>query len=141
MRREERFVMSHRPYAVDLSSMQVVEEYTRPDRTTSYRAAISAVWFHRRRGETVACIGYLWDTQGERPRTGIEFLERNHDNRYGGDTAGRWNGEGYWGAEDPDLAARHLEILRPMLENYEQSKQAKRAPSAPDGYDGWWTFK
>jgi len=121
MRREERFILSHRPYAVDLSSLRVDGTYARVD----------AVWFRRRQRVTVACIGYLWDYQRPVPHIAMEFLDRHDDGRYGGKCEGRWDGERYWGAQDPDVIERHLAILRPMLANF---------PTIPDGYDGWWTF-
>lgn len=121
MRREDRLIMSHRPYAVDLSSLRVDGTYARVD----------AVWYRRRRGVTVACIGHLWDYQRPAPRTAMEFLFRCDDGRYGGTCEGRWDGERYWGAQDPDVIERHLAILRPMLDSF---------PTIPDGYDGWWTF-
>jgi len=123
MRREERFILSHRPYAVDLSSLRVDGTYARVD----------AVWFRRRQRVIVACIGYLWDHQRPVPRTAMEFLDRNDDGRYGGKCEGRWDGDRYWGApQEPDVIERHLAILRPMLANF---------PDVPQGYDGWWTAK
>lgn len=123
MRRTDRFVMSHRPYAVDLSSLVTT-------RDAAWR--IGAVWFRRRKGVTVACVGYLWDYQRTAPKDAGEFLAAHDDGRYGGTTLGRWDGHGYWGAEDPDLAAAHLELLRPMLADF---------PAIPAGYSGWWTFR
>lgn len=122
MIREEKFVMSRRPFAVDLSTFRVDEHgFSR----------VNAVWFRRRRGVTVSCIGTLWGSLIPAPQTVHEFLERHTDGRYGGDTVGRWDGTGYWGVEDPDEMAAHLAVLRPMLDNY---------PNVPVGYDGWWTF-
>lgn len=131
MRREERFVLSHRPYAVELGSLTV---------GPASFCQVSAVWFRRRRGATVACIGYLWDYQGpsvahpdrKSPASVGEFLERHSDGRYGGTTEGRWDGERYWGAQEPDMIEQHLALLRPMLDGY---------PACPDGLDGWWTFR
>lgn len=126
MHREDRFVLSRRPYAVDLSSLAVT------DLAESYvRATVRAVWFRRRRRVTVACIGELWDFQDSPPADAREFLRRHDDGRYGGDTLGRWDGTGYWGAEEPEVAAAHLAVLRPMLERY---------PEVPPGFDGWWRF-
>ena len=133
MRRETRFVMSHKPYAVDLSSLR--EHYG--------FFYVDAVWFRRRpRGRnrdmiTVACIGYLNDVQDPAPKTALELVERYTDGRRGGHCEGRWDGSGYWGAEDPDVMARHLAILRPMLDGYTANP---KNPPIPDGYDGWWTF-
>lgn len=122
MIKEDRFLISHRPYAVDLNSLDASDES---------RASVVAVWFRRRRGETIACIGELWDYQKPTPLTAQEFLERHTDGRYGGNIWGRWDGSGYWGDEDLDRQATYLSILRPMLENY---------PAIPEGFNGWWTF-
>ncbi|MGI5414276.1 hypothetical protein [Actinomadura luteofluorescens] len=142
MRREDRFVMSHKPYAVDLSTLS-------GDRRTGYQGreyysgVIRAVWFRRRRRSgngpilTVACIGTLWDSQDTVPADGRAFLEAHTDGRYGGHTLGRWDGSGYWGSENPDVMAQHLEVLRPMLDGYANNP---RNPAIPAGFDGWWTF-
>lgn len=130
MRREDRFVMSRRPYAVDLSSLRT-KEHKRPDGTTYGHGRIGAVWFRRRSGVTAACVGHLWDYQDSVPKDAAEFLERHTDGRHGGDCAGRWDGENYWGSQKPDTIAEHLGLLRPMLAAF---------PEIPDGYDGWWRF-
>jgi hypothetical protein len=122
MRQEERFVQSHRPYAVDLASL-----HTRGDG----RATLGAVWFRRRRGLTAACVGYLRDHQNPLPTDAAEFLARHDDGRYGGVCEGRWDGERYWGSQVPDVIAQHLELLRPMLAGY---------PAIPAGHDGWYRF-
>jgi hypothetical protein len=124
MIREERFTLSHRPYAVDLASLRCHE--------TTRRAEADAVWFRGRRGVTVACIGVLWDYQRTAPGTTVEFLYAHDDGRYGGDCKGRWDGVRYWGAQEPDVAAAHLEILRPMLAGY---------PACPEPFTGWWCFR
>ncbi|AHH20802.1 hypothetical protein NONO_c60260 [Nocardia nova SH22a] len=132
MKREERFVLSHRPYAVDLSSLRVeVSEPWGAMTETHYWGYIDAVWFRRRKGVTIACTGQLRDHQDVRPANGQEFVEHATDGRYGGDCAGRWDGERYWGAQEPEVIEQHLALLRPMLGNY---------PQIPDGWDGWWTF-
>ncbi|MFL4947531.1 hypothetical protein ACJ6WE_09175 [Streptomyces sp. MMS24-I31] len=131
MIREDRFLISRKPYAVDLASLRgSVQTYE--NGRTSYRGRIDAVWFRRRRGETVACIGDLWDFQDTEPESAREFLERHNDGRYGGDCIGRWDGTSYWGNVTLEQQEQHLAILRPMLANY---------PAIPDGYDGWWTFQ
>lgn len=123
MNREDRFLISRRPYAIDLTSL---------DCQPNGYARVSSVWFRRRRGDLVACTGYLWDFQATAPTTALEFLKRHDDGRYGGTTLGRWDGEGYWGEENPDEVAAHLDLLRPMLDNF---------PAVPSGFDGWWTFR
>ncbi|GAA3417645.1 hypothetical protein [Streptosporangium vulgare] len=129
MIRETRFLISRRPYAVDLTSLRGGLRET--PRGSSYRGRIGAVWFRRRKGVTVACIGTLWDFQDTAPTSAVEFLERHTDGRYGGDCDGRWDGERYWGAQEPAVIEQHLALLRPMLANY---------PNIPDGFDGWWKF-
>lgn len=122
MIREERFVMSRKQYAVDLGSL---------DTSDPTRPTMRAVWYRRRRGVTVACIGDLWDVQDSVPGSAAEFLDRHDDGRYGGTCEGRWDGENYWGAQQPETIEEHLALLRPMLDNF---------PTVPDGYDGWWRF-
>lgn len=135
----EKFFISKRPYAVNLASFAATwhEPTWRGDpppnaRKGTWNCAINAVWFRRRSGVTAACIGYLWDIRTTEPANSLTFLEGLTDGRYGGTTLGRWDGEGYWGSEVTlEEQNRHLEVLRPMLENY---------PEIPAGYDGWWRF-
>lgn len=131
MNRLPKFALSRKPYAVDLSSLRVGEVSPRWDGAPLARAEIDAVWFRRRRGVTVACIGRLWDYQSPPPVDAAQFLAQATDGRYGGDCDGRWDGVGYWGSELPDVRDRHMAILVPMLVAY---------PAIPDGYDGWWTY-
>ncbi|MEU6365750.1 hypothetical protein ABZ876_08335 [Streptomyces sp. NPDC046931] len=130
MIRESRFLISRQPYAVDLNSLNGTLKATMT--TPVYVGTIDAVWFRRRKGAVVACIGQLWDFQSVEPADAAEFLARLTDGRTGGRCHGRWNGRSYW-AEDGHREERegHLAILRPMLADY---------PALPDGYDGWWTF-
>lgn len=125
MIREDRFVLSRKQFAVDLSSM-VVEEHS------WYWARVHAVWYRRRRGVTVACLGELRGNLDSAPADAADFLERYTDGRYGGDCWGRWDGERYWGAQEPEVMAGHLAVLRPILADY---------PVIPDGFDGWYTFQ
>lgn len=133
MIREDKFLISRRPYAVDLSELRSVEEHGRVNGGCFYAIRANAVWFRRRRGVTVACIGSLWDYQDEKPESVEQFLLRHDDGRYGGTTVGRWDGESYWG-DSVTLAEQnqHLEILVPMLEYF---------PQVPPGYDGWYRFE
>jgi hypothetical protein len=126
MKREDRFVQSHAPYAVDLESLRVG-----PSSMPSH-CRVDAAWFRRRKGVTVAVIGFLWDFQPGPPGDVRQFLDRHNDGRYGGHALGRWNGEGYWGVEDPKEVRSHLDVLIPMLHDY---------PAVPPGFDGWWTFR
>jgi hypothetical protein len=64
-------------------------------------------------------------------------LSADLDGRYGGDCHGRWDGTRYWGAQEPDVIAEHLTVLRPMLDGYAENP---KDPPLPAGFDGWWTF-
>lgn len=142
MIREDDFVMSHKQYAADLSSLNVASRTSYQGREY-FHGTIRAVWFRRRRRSgygpvvTAVCLGTLWDSQDTRPADGRAFLERHDDGRYGGDCEGRWDGDRYWGAQEPDVMAEHLDLLKPMLASYEQDP---KNPALPDGYDGWWRF-
>jgi hypothetical protein len=138
MIREDRFVQSHAPYAVDLTSF-------RPRGPDHQQARISAVWFRRRRGGfggsgelvTVACAGYINECliPGLRPAGAVDFLTRMTDGRYGGDCWARWDGKRLWTVpehNDPDHYKKYLDQLGPMLAAW---------PAIPEGYDGWWTFR
>lgn len=130
MIREERFLISRNPYAVDLTTLSGTYDTT--GAAPVYCGTINAVWFRRRKGTINACIGHLWDFQPAQPTDSSEFLARLTDGRCGGRCHGRWNGTSYW-AEDWHHEERetHLAILRPMLANY---------PNLPQGYSGWYTF-
>ena len=139
MIRENSFVLSHRPYAVDLASLRALDHMNIGEREHNWYG-VNAAWFRRRSvgyGRerhlvTVACVGQLRDLQRHEPGTAGEFLHAHDDGRYGGDCEGRWDGERYWGSQLPDVIERHLVLLRPMLAAY---------PACPDGFDGWWTFR
>lgn len=127
MIREDRFILSRRPYAVDLGGLRVTEigeGYT--------TATVGAIWFRRRRGQTVAVYGELWDHQNPPPLSATGFLARHDDGRYGGRALARWDGSTLWAPETPfELASLRQEALQRALTNY---------PEVPDGYNGWWTF-
>lgn len=131
MIRTNRFLISRRLYAVDLSSL-TTQAHQREDGSPYYRGRIRAAWFGRKQGVTRACIGTLWDSQDGEPTTDpAEFLARHDDARYGGDCYGRWDGESYWGHATLAEQEKHLAVLRPMLAAF---------PAIPPGYDGWWRF-
>lgn len=127
----EKFLISAGLYAVDLESLDT-KENRRDNGTSFWSCKLNGVWFRRRRGKTVACIGYLWDYQNEKPVDALAFLDAHDDGRYGGTTLGRWDGAGFWGdGVSLEEQEEYLAILRPMLENY---------PAVPAGYSGWWKF-
>lgn len=134
MIKEVKFGISKGLYAIDLTGFSVTtQEPDDPRHNTTHSVRVPAVWFRRRRGVTVACIGDLWDFMRDpKPLDVHGALARMTDGRYGGSCKGRWDGEGYWGSEIPDEAQRHLSVLRLMLATY---------PAIPPGYDGWWRYE
>ncbi|MDJ0342233.1 hypothetical protein QMK19_03405 [Streptomyces sp. H10-C2] len=134
MIRETRFLISHKSFAVDLSTL-TGEQHERGDRI-AYSGHVSAVWFRRKDGTTRACLGTLklWSHYLPAPLDLTDpraVLAADMDGRYGGDCHGRWDGERYWGAQEPFTMALHLTLLEPMLDNY---------PAIPEDHDGWWRF-
>lgn len=134
MIRSDRFLISQKPYAVDLSTL-TGEQQPRGD-LIAFSGSINALWFRRKDGVTRACTGTLGlfshflsaPLDLDDPHA---ILAAKLDGRYGGTTRGRWDGDGYWGAENPETVAADLAILRPMLANY---------PNLPPGHSGWWRF-
>lgn len=134
MIRTDQFLISQRPFAVRLSSLTA--EVTQYDDRIYLNGWVEAVWFRRVSGVIRACVGNLGLMRHLLPaavdvKDPHAVLTADLDGRYGGDCHGRWDGERYWGAQEPDVAAAHLELLRPMLTNF---------PEIPEGYDGWWHF-
>jgi hypothetical protein len=133
--RHDRLLISRKPYAFDLSTLTVKQS---PQGDRFYlRGSVDAVWFRKREGVVRACLGplRLWGQYLPEPvdiTDPLAVLAADLDGRYGGDTQGRWDGEGYWGAQKPAVMEQHLAILQPMLSNL---------PALPDGYSGWWTFQ
>jgi hypothetical protein len=125
MLRENRYVASHRPYAVDLSS------WTRSDRS---RQAINAIWFRRKKGDLIATFGELWDYSAANDVQ--ECLRLHDDGRYGGDWIASWDGVHLWSQHTLPKAEldRYAELLDAALVGFVVSK------AVPDGFDGWWTF-
>ncbi|WP_327066809.1 hypothetical protein [Kitasatospora sp. NBC_01302] len=134
MIRDNRFLISRKPFAIDLSTV-TGEQQPRGD-LHAFSGTANAVWYRRKDGVTRACIGTLglWDHYLPRPlnlEDPHDILTADLDGRYGGKCHGRWDGERYWGAQEPAVMEQHLAVLRPMLANY---------PEIPDGHDGWWRF-
>ncbi|MFF9786354.1 hypothetical protein [Streptomyces nigrescens] len=138
MIRETQFLISRRPFAIDLSTVtakQVKHGVSDPYYNLSGQA--NALWIRRQGGLTRACLGTLALFRHYLPQpVNLDdphaILTADLDGRYGGDCHGRWDGTRYWGAQEPALMEQHLAILRPMLENHQ---------NPPPGYDGWWTFQ
>jgi hypothetical protein len=132
--RTDRFLISKRLYAVDLSTLRG-KQHERDGRI-SFHGAVNALWFGRQNGTTRACLGTLGlfsynlpePVDLDEPHT---VLSANLDGRYGGDCHARWDGESYWGTGTLADQEQHLAILRPMLANF---------PAIPPGHDGWWRF-
>lgn len=141
MNREDKFIQSHAPYAVDLSSLLITERVgpTLNHSTGYVRAEVRAVWFRRKRPRggamilTQACAGSLWDFQDSEPTDAEAFLAAHADGRYGGHCRARWDGYNLWAPEmGEDERAEYKRLLVPMLAAY---------PGVPAGHDGWWTFR
>jgi len=133
--RKERFLISDKPFAIDLTTVTAQQDNRGGRLTISGNA--DALWFRRQDGVTRACIGTLGLWSHHLPSLvdltdSRAILSADLDGRYGGDCMGRWDGERYWGAQEPEVMEQHLAVLRPMLAAY---------PALPDGYDGWWTFR
>jgi hypothetical protein len=142
MQKLEKFQISKAPYAVQLASFSVDEQYstyTNPDGssrrgdTPHYRIEIPAIWFRRKDGVLSAQIGTLWDYLRERPADATSWLESAWDGRYGGNCSARWDGECLWA---PDTTWERMVEDQAFLD-----AMLKGFPEAPAGYDGWWTFK
>lgn len=134
MIRDDRFLISQKPFAINLAT--ITAEQGRQGERWFVSGHANAVWFRRKDGTTRACIGTLglWRHHMVEPvdvTDPMAILAADLDSRYGGDCHGRWDGERYWGAQEPAVMAQHLELLRPMLANY---------PAIVPGYDGWWRF-
>lgn len=140
MIREDKFLQSHAPYAVDLATLTVAGPSI-PGKPHVW-AQVDAVWFRRRparsralRGEnvTVACAGKLRDLQDSEPASALAFLAAHADGRYGGRCLARWDGFNLWAPEmGEDERAAYFNLLVPMLDDF---------PGIPPGLDGWWTFR
>lgn len=135
MHRTDRFLISQKPFAIDLSTVHG-KQHPR-GALHAFSGAARAVWYRRQNGVTRACLGSLklWSHYLPEPLNLDDphsILTADLDGRYGGDCEGRWDGENYWGAQKPETIEKHLTLLRPMLADY---------PIIPASYDGWWTFQ
>ncbi|MET9713652.1 hypothetical protein [Nocardiopsis alba] len=60
MHREDRFLISRKPFAINLESLTSEPYKIWPDDPKPrYRNILTAVWYRRRKGLTYACIGTL----------------------------------------------------------------------------------
>lgn len=135
MIREEKFVMAHKPFAIDLDSVRI-DSHKERDGRFFVSGSCNAVWFRRKDRITRVCWGTLklWGHYLDKPvdmTSPPSILSADFDSRYGGDCAARWDGQNYWGSEDPERIRFDLAALKPMLENF---------PRVPPELDGWWTF-
>lgn len=138
MEKLDKFLIYKKPYAIDLSTIEGSFTRHHDQSRVSFHGSARAVWYRRKEGVTRACLGSVnLFTFSLEPTCPLNLddpeslLLANLDGRYGGNCEGRWDGQGYWGSEDPDVMAEHLAILKPMLEEI---------PSAPEGFDGWYRF-
>jgi hypothetical protein len=140
--REEKHLISHAPYAVDLDSLSVETRFVQkrilgewvddPERPL-FKCTIRAAWFRRKSGVLSAHLGTLWDTQTTGPANGSAYLRAFTDGRYGGNCFARWDADNLWAPESSwEQMKEYEEFLRPMLERF---------PEVPPGFDGWWSFK
>lgn len=136
MIRREKFVMAHKPFAIDLDSIRI-ESHKERDGRFFVGGSCDAVWFRRKDKITRVCWGTLGLWAHYLPEAADisspqEFLSTDFDGRYGGECAARWDGQNYWGSQKPEVVQSDLDGLRPMLENF---------PRVPPGLDGWWSFR
>ena len=134
MIRETRFLISRKPFAINLATVTL--EATERDGIYWLSGSCHALWYRRKNGTTYACLGTLrlwaqWLREKPDLSSPEAMLGNDLDGRYGGDCHGRWDGERYWGAQEPHVQALHLTVLEPMLASY---------PVLPAGHSGWWTF-
>lgn len=135
MKREDRYVHSHRPYAVDLGSMEIEHQPAQDGRSVEHwDVRFDAVWFRGRLSAPVAVAGHLWDYVRTEPRDERHALELLDDGRYGGSARVRWDGANLWAPQMPFAEAQeYLEILRPMLDAFPEH------PGEPYA-DGWYVY-
>lgn len=135
MNREDSYVASHRPYAVDLSTWRRGEMKTRPNGRQSAHQHITAIWFRRKKGVDTAHLGDLWDFSDA--DNAADMLRLHDDGRYGANWVAAWDGERCWTqnpAPKTDLD-RYAAVLGAALIGFLKDK------AVPDSYSGWWTFR
>lgn len=138
MKREVKYVHSHRPYAVDLDSMEIEHHPAKDDgkwRSVEFwYVTVEAVWFRGRKAAPVAVAGNLWGHVHAEPRDGHHVLELLDDGRYGGNAHARWDGENLWAPMMPFAEANeYLDILKPMLDAFPEHPGEPYDPS-------WWVY-
>lgn len=153
MIRAARLAVSRPMYAFDPSTWRVhrfdLAQYRTwaGDRPASYAdgqptgGTVRAVWFRRKRGQTVATMG-TYNTHVMRsddyPASGdyASWVAAADDNRYGGGHEATWDGRVLLNTDPPavtpEVAAARIEFLDAMLRGF---------PDPPPGFDGWWTFE
>jgi hypothetical protein len=128
VKREDKFVLSHKQFAIDPESFRTDEHHG------SQYAYVNAIWFKRKNGLLTAHRGRLWDYFGG--RSGLvadlpDFLARIGTQRYGGNFEARYDGVNYRGTENVKDMLQDIELLGAALDAH---------PNVPGGYDGWWVF-
>lgn len=132
MIREDKFVFSHRPYAVDLGSLHITT-HTSVYRPDFYQCTVQALWFRGRKNAPVSVAGSLSTLVDEIPRDGLHAMEQMDDGRSGGAAVARWDGSNLWAPMMSFVEANeYLDILRDMLDAFPDE------PGAP--YDCWWRY-
>lgn len=133
MIKEDRHVMSHRPYAVDLSTYTThADPGYSGGRTTQL---LRAVWFRRKQGTLVAYYGQLWDISDA--TSAEEMLAKYTDGRYGGSWAMGYDGETVR-LESPLTASAYQELSGVLAEALARFTETGQPPV---GFDGWWVFE
>lgn len=137
MTREDGFVLSHDPFAIDMGRFEREVREAGPVLAT---ATVQAAWFRKRKGVLQACAGTMhgWfgrDHSGTVPRSAADFA-RVADRRSTWASAtcmARWDGRSFWAAPPmhPVAQCEYLELLKLMLAGF---------PEPPDGYEGWFRF-
>ena len=136
MIRSEKFLISQKPYAIQLDSVQGRTSKQGTSGRYSFRGSCWALWYRRKNGVTRACSGRLrlrgqWMVTPVDTSSPQSILSSDLDGRYGGDCYGRWDGESFWGDVTLVRQGELMAVLRPMLDS---------CPEVPPRYDGWWRF-